>query len=446
MYKKNELKNLIYIQENKPYNEQTVKGLFRSIVEPILSKNIESLILCRLEEKSKNDFSGILQRLGYSNAKVYDFSDISLGENFENVLKEKIWDKTEFIYVLAERFGAALIFDYEESDMENFAQIYLLYNSKNLSEAFDIINLNSKIDLSQYQAKSHPDRRDNNVLNSSIRKIVENLNETNEEIMISKLEKETKEDNTDSTARLEFLLTKSNYIAHEMRNLLSICNLYSEIIEKQSGKITFADEEVEKSVINARDCIRKSLRMTGNLLLDFKSLKGSNLKEYDLKNLIETSIELGRIYANGKNIKFESEIEQNTNILVDENKFLAVLINLIKNAVESIQETGEIIIKTKLKSEQPEVENVKIIISNNGSPISKEVQEHLFEEGFTTKATGTGLGLVICKTTLEEQFAQLKLLKSDENSTEFEITALRGETVNEKASSKTDANGQVLQE
>lgn len=425
MYQKNKLKDLIYIQENKPCNEQTVKGLFRSIVEPILSKNAESLILCRLEEKSKNDFNGILKRLEYSNAKVYDFSDKPLGGNFENVLKEKVWNNTEFVYVLAERFGAIFIFDYEESDIENFAQFYLLYNSKNLFDSFDIINANSKVDLSKYKEKAHPDRRDNTILNSSIRKIVENLNDSSDEIMISQIEKETDENEIDLTARLEFLSTKSNFIAHEMRNLLSICNLYSEIIDKQSDKISFADENTQKSVLNARDCIKKSLKMTGNLLLDFKSLKSSDLKEYDLKLLLETATGLGRIYANGRNIEFKVEINQTANILVDENKFLAVLINLIKNAVESIDEekqsSGEILIKTRI-----EEKCVKISVSNNGTPITKEVQERIFEGGFTTKASGSGLGLAICKKTLEEQFAQLKLVKSNEVSTEFEITVLKG--------------------
>lgn len=424
MYKKNELKNLIYIQENKPCNEQTVKGLFRSIVEPILEKDVESLVLCRLEEKSQNDFSGILKRLEYSKAKVYDFSDNSLSEKFKNVLKEKIWNKTEFIYVLAERFGAVLIFDYEESGIDGFAQIYTLYNSKNLSDAFEVINSNSSIDLSEYHEKTHPDRRDNDLLNNSIRKIVENLNETNQEILISELTKEPIEGDGDLAARLEFLVSKSSYVAHEMRNLLSICNLYSTIIEKQNDKISFQDENVKKSILNARDCIRKSLKMTGNLLLDFKSLNSIDLKEHELQNLITMGIELAHVYANGKNIKIESEIEQTTGILADENKFLSVLINLIKNAIESIGEdvAGEIVIKTEVNDD-----NAKIIISNNGNSISKEIQERIFEAGFTTKSTGTGLGLAICKKTLEEQFAQLKLIKSDEDSTEFEITVLKSE-------------------
>lgn len=421
MYKKNELKNLIYIQENKPCNEQTVKGLFRSIVEPILEKNVEALVLFRLEDKSQNNFNSILKRLEYSNTKVYDFSQKPVSPKFENIIKENIWNKTEFIYVLTERFGAVLIFDYEEDDIENLAQVYFMYNSKKLSDAFDVINANSKIDLSEYQEKMRPDRRDNEVLNHSIKKLIENLNETNQEVLISGMEKENIPDVDSIAARLEFLSAKSSHIAHEMRNLLSICNLYSSIIEKQESKIKIEDEEAKKSILNARDCIKKSMKMTGNLLLDFKSLNNVDLKEYDLHELVQSGLDLAKIYANGKNIDFELKIPQTVNILADESKILSVMINLIKNGIESIEDQGKISVRTEICDE-----NVKITVSNNGKPISKSIQDKIFEEGFTTKSTGSGLGLVICKKTLEEQFAQLQLVKSDEDSTEFEITVLKG--------------------
>jgi signal transduction histidine kinase len=235
------------------------------------------------------------------------------------------------------------------------------------------------------------------------------------------MEKETSPDNTDAAARLEFLLTKSSYIAHEMRNMLSICSLYSSIIDKQTAKIKIEDEEIKKSIFNAQECIKKTLKMAGNQLLDLKSLKGSDLKEYDLKSLVEMASELAKSYANEKNINFECVIPETTNILADEDKLLAVLINLIKNAVESIEDKGEIVIKTEIEDE-----NVKIIVANNGKPIDKKIQDKICEEGFTTKVTGMGLGLAICKETLKEQFGELKLKKSDEVSTEFEVTVLKG--------------------
>lgn len=424
MYKKNELKNLIYIQENKSCNEQTINGLFRSIIEPVLEENVEALVLFRLEKESQNDFQGILKRLEYSLSEVYDFSNEPICKKFKNILKENLWDKTEFIYVLAERFGAILIFDYEESELEGFAQIYTMYNSKNLLDTFNIINSNSTVDLSKYYEKFRSDRRDNNLLNNSIRKIITSLNETNQEVLISQMEKETSQDAPNSSAQIEFLSTKSSYITHEMSNLLSICKLYAEIIDKQKDKIAYADKDTEVSVLNARENIRKSMHMITNQLLDFKSLAGIELKEYDLKHLINSGLELAKIYANGKDIKFKSEcINEEINVIADEYKFLSVLINIIKNAIESIDTKGNINIKINICKD-----NVKIIISNNGNPISKEIQEKIFEKGFSTKSTGSGLGLVICKKTLEEQSGQLKLIKSDETSTDFEITLLRSET------------------
>ena len=82
---RNKLKDLIYIQENKPCSKRTVEGLFRSIVEPILEENTEALILCRLEAKSQKTFNSLLKRLEYSKAKVYDFSD----EKFEKFIQHE---------------------------------------------------------------------------------------------------------------------------------------------------------------------------------------------------------------------------------------------------------------------------------------------------------------------------------------------------------------------
>lgn len=421
MYQKNELKNLIYIQENKSCDKQTLKGLFRAIVEPVLQSNAEGIVLLRLENESKQEFESILKRLEYSKSKVFDFSDTAISGKFQNVLKDNIWNKTEFVYVLTERFGASLVFDYEESELDDFAQYYLMYNSKVLADSFEIINANSTEDLSIYNEKWHPDRRDNELLNLSIRKIVENLKETTQEALLSHYESEICEEPVDLSSRLEFLQAKSSYLSHELRNLMSICNLYSSIIEKQEKYISISDKDAAKSIFNARNCIRKTFMMIDNLLLDFKSLKSTDLREYCLNSLIDSAFELTKVYSNSKNINFENKIRDNVRVLVDENKFLTVLINLIKNAVESIEDSGEIFID--IKSED---ENVKVIVANNGEPIKKEVQNNIFQEGFTTKPTGSGLGLVICKKTLEEQFAQLKLLKSDEVSTEFEITVLKG--------------------
>lgn len=215
----------------------------------------------------------------------------------------------------------------------------------------------------------------------------------------------------------QFLITKSSYLAHEMKNLLSICRLYSEIMEKQIDKAKFQDNKTKHSFENALSCISRALQMTDNLLLDFRTMKENCLEKMDLNKELETVLEMSEIYKQGKNIKLENCNKLNVDILIDENKFLSVLINIVKNAIESIDDKGEILISTN------EYKNsVKIRVSNTGRPISKKIQEQIFEEGFTTKKTGNGLGLAICKKTLESMGGDLQLVKSDEKSTDFEVT------------------------
>lgn len=217
--------------------------------------------------------------------------------------------------------------------------------------------------------------------------------------------------------KADFLVTKSSYLAHEMKNLLSICNLYTEIMQKQLDKVKFDDGTTRHSFTNAINCISKSLKMTDNLLLDFRSMKENDIQKCNLDKLLQNIIEMSKIYAQDKEIELKNCNKLNVDIIIDENKFLSVLINIVKNAIESIEEKGEVLIST---SEYDN--NVKIRISNTGQPISKKLQEQIFEEGFTTKKTGHGLGLAICKKTIESMSGDLQLVKSDETSTDFEIT------------------------
>ena len=87
-----------------------------------------------------------------------------------------------------------------------------------------------------------------------------------------------------------------------------------------------------------------------------------------------------------------------------------------ENGIEAIEIKGKIEILAEIKN------NLGIIkISNNGKPISKEKQESIFNEGYTTKKTGCGLGLCICKKYLKSQNATLELVKSIKGQTQFEI-------------------------
>lgn len=201
-------------------------------------------------------------------------------------------------------------------------------------------------------------------------------------------------------------------ISHEIRNHLSICELYTEIINKNLEKENIKND----SVNNAISCIKKSLKIMSNCLIDLKSLDNIVLNECDLKTLLETSIELSKVYVQDKNIKFITNIKDTAKVNIDNNKFSACIVNIIKNAIEAINSSGEIAVTLSI------IKGIaQIRILNNGEMISESKQKNIFTEGFTTKSTGSGLGLYICKSNLEAQDADLKLLRSNKKETVFEI-------------------------
>ena len=197
-------------------------------------------------------------------------------------------------------------------------------------------------------------------------------------------------------------------IAHEIRNQISICELYSQIISKHMEKANFKNE----SVTNALNCIKKSLKIMGNNLLDLKALDNLEFKALSACSITKEAINLSVVYIQDKDINISLSCVNDAKIYIDENKFLACLVNIINNAIEAIEEKGEIAITIDKKGT-----SLSIILSNNGPKMPQDVQEHLFDEGFTTKQTGSGLGLPICYENLKAQNAELKLIKSTDKST-----------------------------
>lgn len=201
-------------------------------------------------------------------------------------------------------------------------------------------------------------------------------------------------------------------VSHEIRNHLSICDMYSQILKKNLEKNGIVNASIE----NAINCIQQSIKIIGTNLLELKSLNANCTQILDFKKIIETGIEMSKSYAYDKNIEFEIFIKNTAFIKADENRLLSCIVNIIKNGIEAIEIKGKISILAEIK------DNCGIIkISNNGKIIPKEKQETIFEQGYTTKKTGSGLGLAICKRYLDEQNATFELTKSTKSQTTFEI-------------------------
>ena len=139
--------------------------------------------------------------------------------------------------------------------------------------------------------------------------------------------------------------------------------------------------------------------MANNSLLSLKTKENTELKPILLNEVIETSSELAGIYTEGKNISFEIENTPSIRIMADAEKLTAVLINLVKNAVEAFDVTENIENYPKngkyirIKTEK-EGDFAVIMVSNNAPGIREP--EKIFNENFTTKSTGSGFFASLC--------------------------------------------------
>ena len=395
----NYLKELINSQENRPISKETLRSTLKGLLEPLLDKPEVGVVLYRIIDQT--GLKGLIQRLKFSEIEAYDFSDES-----EN-LREKVWANTEFLCVLTHRFVSIILWD-SKTENKNFVRYYSICNSRLQEEALDIINRNTIIDVKGFHDRFRPDRRDNTLLNSSIRKIIENLDESSKDAVLGFAEEQTQEPVYDDNTR---------FIAHEIKNQLSICDLYTEVIRKYCAKNSLNDENINKSL----NCISRAIQMASNSLISLKSINNLDLKALILKDLISEIVDLTKVYSECKNIEYIVENEAECEILADKDKLEAVLINLIKNASESFDLDENDLKNDKYIKIKTEVDgDFGIIrISNNGKEIVDS--QRIFEKGYTTKNTGSGLGLLISKKSMEEQFGQLELVHSDSDYTEFVV-------------------------
>ena len=402
----NYLKELIESQNNQILSKSALRCMIRAAMEPLLDRPEEGVVLHRIINRT--GLMSLIKRLEFSDIGSYDFSDEG------GHLKEKVWANTEFLCVLTHRFVSIIVWD-NKTENRNFVRYYSIYNSKMQNEALDIIDRNTDVNIKDFQERFKPDRRDNPLLNFSIRKLVENMDEATKDAVLGFAQVQTEKEE-------EEISQNTREIAHEVKNQLSICDLYTEIIKKTCAK----NEINNESISNALKSLSRSIKMAGNSLISLKSTEKNVIKPYKLKDLIDASADLTKVYFENSNINYIIENDSNIKIPVDENKFNAAIINLVKNATEAFKKEDDGIEvvsfgdKPYVKICTQEEEDFAVIkVSNNAGKI--ENPEKLFKEEFTTKSTGNGLGLMICKKSIEEMYGKLELGRNYDNEVEFVI-------------------------
>ena len=395
-YNKKTIKSFLDIDDVE-FSKKTVIGLLRSLLEPIANQNAQSFILTRL--KNTGDIDGILKRLEYcSNVEMYSFLDREIVVN-DNLVE------LEFVIITSHRYNAVLIWDYSQSSDKNSTKIYLRANSKDVNDVFEIAKEQLKVNFDEKFYSFRPERRENTILNMAILNVLKILNENIVENEFNSKEQEVFANKLQTQNEVDKINANIRHGCHEIRNQLSILDIYSQILEKQLGK--------NSSI----DLIKKSISQIRLQLDELRSSDNLNLEEKNLKDIILSSIDVFEQILKERNntIEFVDKTKDGAMVFVDEDRFFAILNNVVKNADESTSDD-----KIEISLEKDE-KYAKIFIKNHGEKIPEELCENLFKDGFTTKKEGWGVGLGVCRKYLAMQLGSISLVKSDDNETEFLI-------------------------
>ncbi|MBQ4078215.1 HAMP domain-containing histidine kinase [bacterium] len=410
----NTLQKYIFEYSVKEYRKETVNGLFRSILEPIVSnQKFESCILFRLFDlKEKENY---IKRLEFSGAKIVNFSN-ALENNCE---KQNIWEQTEFVIVLGQRYSVALIWDYSTGSMQNCTNVCCLYNSSIITEIAKLVLENSTYDFKELLQKYVPDRRQNLILNNAMRNLADCLNDKNEEILYKIAESKHPIDTDDMLKTANIVSEKAKFIAHEIKNNLSIVNLYSKITEKRLANVVF-DDDTKLSIDTAIKNINTASETISSLINDLRSLSAPYITKLSIKTLVLNTVLLCEEKAKKAGVELIVTDFSDCMIDTDKVKFESALTNLIFNAIEACTEGCSVCVDCFVEPKE-----VRVFVKNDGDKIPSALHNKIFEVDFTTKQKGNGLGLAICKSQMRLVNGDINLVHSNNVETLFEIVMLR---------------------
>ncbi|HOG25818.1 MAG TPA: ATP-binding protein [Bacteroidales bacterium] len=253
----------------------------------------------------------------------------------------------------------------------------------------------SRLDVTRKQEHIHYTSDDElGMLVKAFNKMADDLNESTQRLAQSEREQAWRE--------------MARQIAHEIKNPLTPMRLSIQhlIRLKQEGGPKWLDH-FDKIVAS----LLEQIEILSNAASEFSNFSRINAElpvEVELNELINEQIVLFSTFENIK-IHFESEVNQ-ARVNVRRTQWVSVLVNLLSNAVQSVEEQAIGVISIRLAEEG---DNYLISIADNGPGVAPENRHKLFKPNFTTKSGGTGLGLAICWGIVEQYRGEIFYTSSE---------------------------------
>lgn len=227
-------------------------------------------------------------------------------------------------------------------------------------------------------------------------------------------------------SRLSAMGTMASTLAHELNQPLAAIANYLEAARDLLGE----DEPDRDALLHEAldEAARQSLR-AGQIvrrLRDFVARGEVGKRVESLSSIIGEAQALGLVGAHEKGIRTSVSLDPAADhVLVDRVQIQQVLVNLIRNAVEAMQDCPVRELEIRSALESPTM--VRLSVADSGKGLPEGIASRLFEAFATTKQQGMGLGLSICRTIIEAHGGRIAARPGERGGTVFDFTLMRAE-------------------
>jgi PAS domain S-box-containing protein len=207
-------------------------------------------------------------------------------------------------------------------------------------------------------------------------------------------------------------------VAHEIGNPLNSLSLHLQLLERRIRDLPEGDQEpLQKHLGTARTEIGRLDTILKQFLQAMRPTKPER-ETTDLHQLLEESLFALSPELESRKIPVKLDlVGQLPSLELDPTQIKQALYNVIRNAYQAVdQDSGEILIQSTVTDYE-----VRLSISDNGNGISPEAMGAMFEPFRTTKADGTGLGMLIVRRILREHGGELEVESEEEVGTKVTL-------------------------
>jgi signal transduction histidine kinase len=208
--------------------------------------------------------------------------------------------------------------------------------------------------------------------------------------------------------RLNSLMLLAAGVAHEIGNPLNSLHIHLQLMQRSVQKLHDGEKvELEQSI----DVARSEVNRLDSIVTQFlKAIRPSRpqLRPENVNTIVEDAVRFFAPELQDREIMVEQELRSDLPLLqVDRDQIKQAFYNVIKNSLEAMNRHGTLRIRTDLDDT-----HVIIRFIDTGGGMSAESLSRVFEPYFTTKPSGTGLGLLIVRRIVREHGGELSIESS----------------------------------